>query len=117
MSYDLHGLWDKENPIGNVINPHTNLTEIECAVQLLWRAGVPPNRISLGFGFYGRSFRLQDPTCTQPGVCRFSGEPQGGPCTNTGGYLADYEIQNILSQLLSLKEHCQWRQHRDREAR
>lgn len=42
MSYDLHGLWDKENPIGNVINPHNNLTEIERAVQLLWRAGVPP---------------------------------------------------------------------------
>ncbi len=96
MTYDLHGLWDKENPIGNVINPHTNLTEIQRAVELLWRVGVPPSKVALGFGFYGRSFRLADPTCTTPGVCKFSGDPNKGPCTDTAGYLSYYEIQDLL---------------------
>ncbi|KAK4038087.1 symbiotic chitinase [Parachaetomium inaequale] len=96
MSYDLHGLWDKENLIGNVINPHTNLTEIKRAVELLWRVGVPPSKIALGFGFYGRSFRLADPSCTTPGVCQFSGDPDKGPRTDTSGYLSYYEIQDLI---------------------
>ncbi|KAK4186062.1 hypothetical protein QBC35DRAFT_453660 [Podospora australis] len=96
MSYDLHGLWDKENPIGNVINPHTNLTEIQRAVELLWRVNVPPSKIALGFGFYGRSFRLADPSCTTPGVCKFSGDPNKGACTDTSGYLSYYEIQDMI---------------------
>jgi chitinase len=101
MSYDLHGLWDKENPIGNVINPHTNLTEIQRAVELLWRVGVPPSKIALGFGFYGRSFRLADPSCTTPGVCQFSGDPNKGPCTDTSGYLSYYEIQDLIGPAAS----------------
>src|SRR5690349_10035600 len=28
MTYDLHGVWDRDNPIGDVVLAHTNLTEI-----------------------------------------------------------------------------------------
>lgn len=50
----------------------------------------------MGFGFYGRAFTLADPGCTKPG-CKFKGASDPGPCTATGGYLAYYEIMNILN--------------------
>lgn len=38
MTYDLHGTWDRNNPIGNIIQGHTNLTEIGTALKLFWYA-------------------------------------------------------------------------------
>ncbi len=35
MSYDIHGVWDGNNPIGNHILSHTNLTEIDLALNLV----------------------------------------------------------------------------------
>lgn len=49
----------------------------------------------MGFGFYGRAFTLSDPSCNSPG-CAFSGASTAGVCTDTGGYLAYYEVENIL---------------------
>ncbi|OAA67644.1 symbiotic chitinase [Cordyceps fumosorosea ARSEF 2679] len=97
MSYDLHGVWDSSNPIGSRVLGHTNLTEISLAAELLWRAGVKPSQVSLGFGFYGRAFTLQDPSCTTPG-CPFKEGARPGVCTGTSGYLAYYEVQDILKK-------------------
>jgi chitinase len=36
MSYDIHGAWDSLNPIGSYVHAHTNLTEIDLALQLFW---------------------------------------------------------------------------------
>jgi chitinase len=36
MSYDLHGQWDANNPIGSIVQGHTNLTEIRYALELFW---------------------------------------------------------------------------------
>ncbi len=36
MTYDLHGSWDEYNPIGSIVHGHTNLTEIELALELFW---------------------------------------------------------------------------------
>lgn len=47
MSYDLHGTWDK----GSLLAPHTNLTEIDLGLDLLWRAGVQSNNVVLGQGW------------------------------------------------------------------
>ena len=78
MSYDLHGVWDaKDVFIGNIVQAHTNLTEIEQSVGLFQRVGVPLDRIVLGLGFYGRSFQLSDPACSTPG-CNFNGPAPGG---------------------------------------
>jgi chitinase len=56
MSYDLHGTWDSTDAfIGAIINAHTNLTEIDLAMQLLWRNQIDPSQVNLGLGFYGRS--------------------------------------------------------------
>lgn len=53
--------------------------------------------MAVGFGFYGRSFTLDDPSCATPG-CLFSNASRPGICTDTGGYLAHYEIQDILER-------------------
>ena len=45
MAYDLHGTWDSTDQFaGPYINPHTNLTEIDASLDLLWRAGVDPSK-------------------------------------------------------------------------
>ncbi|EIN13198.1 bacteriodes thetaiotaomicron symbiotic chitinase [Punctularia strigosozonata HHB-11173 SS5] len=96
MSYDLHGVWDaKDIFIGNIVQSHTNLTEIKDSINLFQRVGVPLDRIVLGLGFYGRSFELSDPTCSTPG-CLFSGPAPGGPCTQSDGTLSFAEIQDII---------------------
>ncbi|EEP77206.1 predicted protein [Uncinocarpus reesii 1704] len=81
MSYDIH--------------------EIEAGLDLLWRNGVDPGVVSLGLGFYGRSFTLKDPGCNQPGCAfirrgRASGGAKAGECTGQSGVLSNYEINRIL---------------------
>lgn len=102
MTYDLHGVWDRDNPIGSIVQGHTNLTEIQLAAELFWRVGISPSKIVMGFGFYGRSFTLANPSCTTPG-CPFSGASDKGPCTGEGGILGHYEIQAILKSATSRK--------------
>jgi GH18 family chitinase len=49
MSYDLHGILDRENPIGPYVYAHTNLSEVDHALDLFWRNAVHPHKINLGF--------------------------------------------------------------------
>ncbi|GAW17905.1 hypothetical protein ANO14919_073740 [Xylariales sp. No.14919] len=97
MAYDLHGIWDANNPIGAQVLAHTNLTEIENALNLLWRNEVEASKINLGLGFYGRSFQLSDPSCYQPG-CSFKGGASPGPCTDNSGTLSYAEIMDIIDE-------------------
>lgn len=96
MAYDLHGTWDSNDPIGPYAYAHTNLTEIDLALDLFWRENIEPSKVNLGLAFYGRSFELADPSCTTPG-CLFKGPGAQGPCTQTAGILSYREIQNILN--------------------
>ncbi|KAK6528317.1 hypothetical protein TWF281_009560 [Arthrobotrys megalospora] len=92
MSYDLAGTWDAQSIWrGPYVRAHTNLTEIDQALKLLWRNNINPANIVLGLGFYGRSFTLANPSCKHTG-CPFS---QGGPpgeCTGESGTLSYSEI-------------------------
>ncbi|KAI9870825.1 MAG: hypothetical protein M1830_003764 [Pleopsidium flavum] len=98
MSYDIHGIWDGTNPYtSKTVAPHTNLTEIDQGLSLLWRNGISPSKVVMGLGFYGRSFSLSDPSCNVPG-CRFSGGGDPGNCTRTSGILSNSEIQRIITQ-------------------
>lgn len=97
MTYDLHGTWDATDPSsGNIVQAHTNLTEIDQTLQLLWRNSITPAQVVLGLGFYGRTFTLSDPSCTAPG-CPFSGAGKAGPCTNSAGTLSYTEIERVVS--------------------
>jgi chitinase len=99
MSYDIHGVWDSTNKFtGPYIRPHTNLTEIEDGLSLLWRAGVHPSKVVLGLGWYGRSFTLADPSCNVPnGICRFTTGGTAGQCTRSSGTLSNAEIKRVLA--------------------
>ncbi|KAL2817250.1 hypothetical protein BDW59DRAFT_166064 [Aspergillus cavernicola] len=97
MAYDLHGVWDANNPIGSQVLAHTNLTEINRALDLFWRNDVPADKINMGLGFYGRSFQLADPSCYQPG-CLFLGGAAPGPCTDNSGTLSYFEIMDIIDE-------------------
>ena len=89
------GVWDSQDPIGNIVQGHTNLTEIKRAVDLLWRNNIPPSKVVLGFGFYGRSFQLENSSYSSVG-CAFKGPGAPGPCTDSAGTLAYFEIQDII---------------------
>lgn len=95
MSYDLHGVWDGKNPIGQHIYAHTNLTEMNQAFDLFWRNDIPANKLNMGLGFYGRAFQLQDPSCSKPG-CGFKGGATKGGCSGESGILSYREIIAII---------------------
>ena len=75
---------------------HTNLTEIDESLKLLWRNNINPAKVVLGLGFYGRSFTLADPSCSHTG-CQFSDGGPAGPCTDSVGTLSYAEIERIIA--------------------
>ncbi|PVI07196.1 glycoside hydrolase family 18 protein [Periconia macrospinosa] len=98
MSYDIHGVWDGNNRnTRKEVNPHTNITEISLGLDLLWRNGISNNKVVLGFGFYGRSFTLKDPSCNKPG-CGFASGAKAGKCTGEAGILSNAEIGRIMDE-------------------
>ncbi|KAJ3050117.1 hypothetical protein HK097_008908, partial [Rhizophlyctis rosea] len=92
MTYDIHGSWDKKFNTG--VRPHTDMLEVEEAVQLFIKAGVRRENLLLGIAFYGRTFTLEDPSCTKYG-CLFSGPGNKGPCTDAEGFLSYPEIEHL----------------------
>ena len=97
MTYDLHGTWDSTDKfIGPYIYAHTNLTEIDQTMDLLWRNSIEPEQVNLGLGFYGRSFTLTNPACMTAG-CGFSAGANPGKCTNSAGTLSFAEIQRLVA--------------------
>lgn len=71
-------------------------------LRVFRRVNIPPEKVYMGFGFYGRSFQLTDPNCSTPG-CRFSGGANPGPCSDTSGILMYYEIMALLKENPNLK--------------
>lgn len=96
MTYNLHGAWDVNDPIGSHVLAHTNLTEINSALDLLWRNEVPANKVNLGLAFYSRTFQLADKDCWKPG-CKFKGGGLKGACTKTSGTLSYRELADIMA--------------------
>ncbi|KAL5120409.1 hypothetical protein ACEQ8H_001699 [Pleosporales sp. CAS-2024a] len=61
----------------NHIAPHTNVTEIDMGLDLLWRAGVTPDKVNLGLGWVKGA--------------------NAGSCTDASGILDLQEIESIIS--------------------
>ncbi|KAF7176523.1 hypothetical protein CNMCM7691_002841 [Aspergillus felis] len=100
MTYDIHGIWDQKNVwTGPFLKGHTNLTEIEDGLDLLWRNGVSPDKVVMGFGFYGRSFTISDLSCTTPPTCTFDSAGFAGECTKEAGILSYSEVMSKEVQL------------------
>jgi chitinase len=97
MLYDLHGAWDLTGKwTGPYLNSHTNLTDINNALDLLWRNKIKSEKVVYGMAFYGRSFTLSNPSCSEPG-CTFDSGGNAGKCSNTAGILLNPEIQPIFN--------------------
>jgi chitinase len=98
MSYDMHGAWDIDNEwTGPWANSHTNMTEIQLALDLLWRNDINPSKVTMGMAFYSRSFTLTDPSCNKLG-CRVSSGGNAGKCSDTVGVLLHPEIAEIVAE-------------------
>ncbi|KAJ3319721.1 hypothetical protein HDU76_000470, partial [Blyttiomyces sp. JEL0837] len=111
MTYDLHGNWDwGDKWVGPYLNVHNNWTEIHDSLTMMFKAGVDSDKLLLGIGYYGRSFRLQDSNCYTPGECvyqdpgpintvngQYSNTAAPGVCSGDGGTLAYYEIADIIA--------------------
>ncbi|KFY18019.1 hypothetical protein V492_00206 [Pseudogymnoascus sp. VKM F-4246] len=98
MSYDEHGSWDIDNDwIGPWANSHTNMTDIQMALDLLWRNDISPSKVTMGMAFYSRSFTLTDPACSALG-CRISSGGNPGKYSDTVGVLLHAEIQEIIAE-------------------
>ncbi|KAI9927901.1 hypothetical protein MW887_002753 [Aspergillus wentii] len=93
MSYDLHGPWDQ--PLKAL--PHTNITEINTSLQLLWNEGIPTEKVNLGLAYYGHSFTLKSKDCAEPG-CAATAGGEAGPCSGAKGVLNNAEIEDILQK-------------------
>mgnify|MGYP002379115591 CR=1 FL=1 len=62
----------------------------------LYVDGVKSDKLTFGLGYYGRSFTLENPSCTEIG-CKFSGPGKEGRCTKSAGTLAWFEIDEIIA--------------------
>ncbi|KAM0302887.1 hypothetical protein ACHAPM_003672 [Fusarium culmorum] len=99
MSYDLHGVWDQDKKwTGSFLNAHTNVTEIDLALDLLWRNDIDPGQVVMGMGFYGRVFTATSKSCMEPG-CTFSSGGKKGDCSRETGILLNSEIDTIIEKL------------------
>lgn len=103
MAYDLHGTWDSGSQwsqsgckAGNCLRSHVNMTETMSSLVMVTKAGVPSNKIVVGVSSYGRSFRMADPSCTGP-MCTYTGAATPGRCTQTGGYISNAEINELIA--------------------
>ncbi|KAL7803586.1 glycoside hydrolase family 18, chitinase [Trichoderma aethiopicum] len=119
MTYDLHGQWDYPNKyaspgcpsfdqgLGNCLRSHVNLTETLNALSMITKAGVPSNMTVVGVSSYGRSFKMSSAGCWTE-QCTYTGPDSGaipGPCTNTSGYISNYEINRIVAGDRSAEVH------------
>lgn len=97
MAYDLHGTWDIGNEwTGAFLDAHTNLTEIESSMNLLWWNNITSSKVNLGLAFYGRSFTIASPDCDTPG-CAYLSAGDEGVCSASAGILLSSEIEQIIS--------------------
>ncbi|KAL5050619.1 hypothetical protein BDW71DRAFT_215869 [Aspergillus fruticulosus] len=109
MTYDFHGQWDVGRewsmegcPAGNCLRSHVNSTQTYGSLVMMTKAGVPSHKIVVGVTSYGRSFKMADATCRGP-LCTFLGERNNSPakpgrCTETGGYISNFEISEIMEE-------------------
>jgi chitinase len=85
---------------GNCLRSHINKTETHDAMAMLTKAGVEARQVVIGISSYGRSFRMNDASCSGP-LCTFAGDRNhsmayAGSCTETGGYISNAELNDII---------------------
>ena len=95
LTYDMHGSWDDPS---QGIKPHTDIAEIDAALNLLWSAKLDSTKVLMGVANYGRGYTVADKNCNYYG-CQFIGASKPGGCTKDGGLLSACEINRIIGAM------------------
>ena len=104
MSYDYHGAWPSDTVTGvNAPLPQDSTPDgsfsVKNTVEAYLEAGIPKEKMVLGMGTYGRTFKVTGSlTASDSGPGKpYSGPGSAGPGTRIPGILAYYEIKSRLS--------------------
>ncbi|CAC5409184.1 E3.2.1.14 [Mytilus coruscus] len=100
MAYDLHGSWEKflghNSPLYARSDESTEQKKLnqDYAVNLWLNGGTPKEKLILGLGLYGRSFKMFSSAHALGSPAAGAGTQ--GPYTREGGFLSFYEVcQNL----------------------
>jgi chitinase len=105
MTYDIHGDWDTVTGHNSPLYPAAGETGESAQLSVQWAAnywaqkGAPKNKIVIGMPLYGRSFTL---TSSATGLGAPAKAGNSGPYVRSAGYLAYYEICEMISKGASL---------------
>jgi hypothetical protein len=103
MGFDFAGSWEQgvESSItARTLTGHTDLSKIDQGLDVLWRNGIDPKNVVLGFSFFGKTYTLNDISCSTPnGVCLANAEGVAGTCSKKVGMLLYSEIVSRNSTL------------------
>ena len=103
MSYDFHGKWEAKTGHNAPLFASSGESEwrkqlsMDFGVKLWERMGAPKHKLVVGLATYGRSFTLSN--ANQHGMnAPTSGGGKAGEFTRESGFLAFYEICDMLKQ-------------------
>lgn len=103
MSYDFHGKWESKTGHNAPLFASSGESEwrkqlsMDFGVKLWERMGAPKSKLVVGLATYGRSFTLA--SASQHGMnAPSSGGGKAGEFTRESGFLAFYEICDMLKQ-------------------
>merc|ERR1711899_448690 len=103
MAYDFHGKWEKQAGHNAPLYAPSSDSEwrkqlsVEFAAKMWTRLGTPKQKLVIGMPTYGRSFTLSNPSqyvVNSPA----SGGGTAGEYTREAGFLAYYEVCEMLQQ-------------------
>ena len=101
LSYDLEGSWAPLTGLHTALFPKQNEIDIRKELTVDWAVkywlakGIPREKLILGVAFYGRGFKLQDPSLNATGSPSI-GPSASGKIIEEEGFLAYYEICDLV---------------------
>jgi chitinase len=90
MTYDIYGTWDSPKVVG----ANTDMPYIFNAIKYILNTGVSSSKLVLGLAAYGRSYNMEDNSCTAAG-CPFSSGGVGG-CAGETGFMPYFTIEQYV---------------------
>ncbi|KAJ3494528.1 hypothetical protein NLG97_g4021 [Lecanicillium saksenae] len=78
------------------------------ALVMVTKAGVQSNKVIIGMPLYGHSFKMSQEGCWGAN-CHFEGlssQAKPGRCTDTRGYVSNFELREIMASASDLQLHA-----------
>jgi len=114
MSYDLHGSWERQAGIHTALFPRkgeqgaNRELNVAGAINIWLKGGCPPEKLVVGMGMYGRSFKLPSWSSKNPVPgTQIQGAGAEGKYTGEAGFVAYYEICDYIKRGYTVKYHAE----------